>query len=349
MSAIRVGLKELNTLAHPKNIIIQESEMAEQFKQKILSSFMGIIKGNTMPKNPIDVEAGKENDITPDSPQYCAEISRRNPTCILILLDRSNSMNDPFGNEANEVSKATFVSDAVNGILNELIIQNQRGSVVNRFHVGLVGYGLEVGSAFSGPLVGRNLVALDELQMNPDKIVTKTRKEPDGLGGYIQLEVSAPTWVSPVAGGFTPMCKAIDYAKNVIAGFISEHPSCFPPIVLNITDGEATDGDPSVNAYELTRISSGDGHTLLFNLHCSSFNGPALKFPSKDAGLDAKFARTLFYMSSTFPEVMIDKANSRGFELKNGARGFVFNSGIEDVVDFLKIGTTMSMPNTGVV
>ena len=43
---------------------------------------------------------------------------------------------------------------------------------------------------------------------------------------------------------------------------------------------------------------------------------------------------------------MIEKANSRGFDLPEGARGFVFNSGIADVVDFLKIGTTMSEPST---
>ena len=40
------------------------------------------------------------------------------------------------------------------------------------------------------------------------------------------------------------MCAALNQARQVLSDFISRSPRCFPPIVLNITDGEATDGNP---------------------------------------------------------------------------------------------------------
>ena len=50
-------------------------------------------------------------------------------------------------------------------------------------------------------------------------------------------------WLEPKAAGKTPMCEAFQAAHEVIGGFVAEHPACFPPIVINITDGMATDGD----------------------------------------------------------------------------------------------------------
>jgi ribosomal protein L37AE/L43A len=324
----------------------EESKQTEEQKQNKGSMFSRLFKKSSRTESqPLETTSPEQTSVIPKI-SYVAEISRRNPTCILIMIDQSNSMKDPFGNDTIRTSKASFVADAVNSVLNQLIVQNQRGAVVNRFYIGLLGYGSHVGSAFGGNLSGQDLVPLDELQNNPVDMQTRIKKEPDGAGGYIELEVKFPTWVATEAGGMTPMCKALKYASDIISSFIQEHPDCFPPIVLNITDGEATDGDPSVQAHMLTRIHSNDGNVLLFNLHCSSEKGLVSKFPTNDTGLDAEFGKLLLYMSSKLPPIMIEKANSRGFDLPEGARGFVFNSGIADVVDFLKIGTTMSEPST---
>jgi hypothetical protein len=321
----------------------EEITMVEAPKENIFSKLSKVFKKETPKENLPEKPAPPESPIqqTPRVP-YVAEISRRNPSCILIMIDQSNSMNDPFGNDTVSTSKASFVADAVNGVLNELIVQNQRGTVVNRFYVGLLGYGDHVGSAFNGTLSRRDLVPLDELQQNPAHVQTRLKKESDGAGGYFELEVKFPTWVTPVADGMTPMCRALKQAKEILTQFVEEHPDCFPPIVLNITDGEATDGDPSVKARLLTQVQSNDGNVLLFNLHCSSAKGLISKFPTNENGLDAEFGKLLLYMSSKLPPIMLEKANSRGYAIPEGARGFVFNSGIADVVDFLKIGTTMS-------
>jgi len=66
------------------------------------------------------------------------------------------------------------------------------------------------------------------------------------------------------------MCQALAQAKTIVQNWISQHPSCFPPIVINITDGEATDGNPSDAANEIMGLASSDGNVLLFNVHLSS-------------------------------------------------------------------------------
>jgi Mg-chelatase subunit ChlD len=51
--------------------------------------------------------------------------------------------------------------------------------------------------------------------------------------------------MEPVARNGTPMCRALSYAGQLVSRWLAEHPGCFPPIVLNLTDGEANDGDPT--------------------------------------------------------------------------------------------------------
>jgi hypothetical protein len=41
------------------------------------------------------------------------------------------------------------------------------------------------------------------------------------------------------------MCGALGQAQTVVQSWLSQHPDCFPPVVIHITDGESTDGDPT--------------------------------------------------------------------------------------------------------
>ena len=59
-------------------------------------------------------------------------------------------------------------------------------------------------------------------------------------------------------------------AKGILEGWLAQHPNCHPPIVVNITDGAATDGNPLVPADELKNLKSSEGNVLLYNIHLSS-------------------------------------------------------------------------------
>ncbi|HEX2040834.1 MAG TPA: vWA domain-containing protein [Acidimicrobiales bacterium] len=271
---------------------------------------------------------------------YSAEISRANPACFLFLIDQSESMKNAIGGGDVPMQKAEAVADAVNRLLSELSIKcAKEDGVRDYFHVGVIGYGAAVGPIFDGSLAGRDLVPLSEVAAHPARVEERERRV-NGRGAIaLKQAVKVPTWFSPVAYGDTPMCAAFDRARSALAAWLADHPGSFPPIVLNITDGESTDGDPSGAAEALRNLTSTDGHVLLFNLHLSSDHSEPVVFPAAEGGLPDDYARLLFRLSSPLPEDMRAAARRHDLSLPQGARGFAFNADISSVVRFLDVGT----------
>jgi hypothetical protein len=272
---------------------------------------------------------------------YQAEISRSNPSMFLFLLDQSGSMSDKFGGGGGR--KDEKVADAINSLLYNLTIKCAKSEGVrDYYHVGVIGYGNRVGSAFGGTLSGRELAPISAIADAPESIEERTKKVEDGAGGLIDQKVRFPIWFKPVANGGTPMCQALREAQTVINHWLLQHPDCFPPIVINITDGEATDGDPLSPAHQLRELQSSDGRVLLFNVHLSSVGGLPIEFPDSDLELPDQYAKQLFNMSSVLPEHIRLAAEQEGFRVSSNSRGFVFNADIVSVIRFLDIGTRPS-------
>lgn len=271
---------------------------------------------------------------------YTAEISRSNPSCLVFLVDQSASMLDEICGGELVKRKADVVSDALNRLLRELGLKcAKEGGVRDYFHVAVVGYGLSVGSAYGGALGGRDLVPLSEVADNPSRVEPRVKKVPDGAGGLVEETTKFPVWVDPVGYHGTPMRQALEFAHRLVDGFLTLHGNCFPPIVLNLTDGESTDGDPSAAATAIRELSSSDGNVLLFNLHVSSAGGAPINFPDSTTTLADDYARQLFAMSSLLPAHMHSYAGLQGFTVSDASRGFVYNADMTLVVQFLDIGT----------
>jgi len=66
---------------------------------------------------------------------------------------------------------------------------------------------------------------------------------------------------------------------------VAQHPKSFPPVVINITDGESTDGDPYPASAAIRELETEDGNVLLLNLHLSSCRAPQVFFPDSESGL----------------------------------------------------------------
>lgn len=274
---------------------------------------------------------------------YSAEISRVNPSCFLFLIDQSGSMDDPFGSGESNKKKKEGVADAINRLLQNLVIKcaKQEG-VRDYYYIGVIGYGAITGPAFEGPLAKRDLVPISEVATNPSRVEERTKKTDDGAGGLVDQHVKFPIWFEPIANGGTPMCQALTLAENIMNGWINTHPNSFPPIVINITDGEATDGDASIPAQSLSKLGSSDGNLLLFNVHLSSRSGNPIEFPDTADNLPDEFSKLLFRMSSTLPDHMQSIAKQEGFSISGGSKGFVFNADMVSVIKFLDIGTRPS-------
>jgi hypothetical protein len=273
---------------------------------------------------------------------YSAEISRTNPTCFLFLVDQSSSMLEPFGKQP-EKQKAEGVADAINRLFQNLVLKCAKSEGIrDYFHVGAISYGGQVASAFGGALAGQHLVPVSALANNPLRVESRTRKIDDGAGGILEQKFKFPVWFEARPGGRTPMCQALDTAKQFLKVFLQLYPSCYPPLVVNITDGMSTDGDPRPAATSLCELVSTDGNVLLFNAHISNSIALPIEFPSSEDGLPDNFAKLLFRMSSPLPSKLLESAKSDGFGGHPGTRGFVFNADLVSVIRFLDIGTRVS-------
>jgi hypothetical protein len=132
------------------------------------------------------------------------------------------------------------------------------------------------------------------------------------------------------------------YARKHLHEWVSDHPSSYPPTVINITDGEATDGDPTADALELANLSTNDGNVLLFNCHISTHASDSILFPNTDMGLPDEYARRLFQMSSLLPDKLSEAARSQNLVGGQHSRGFAFNADLVTLISFLEIGTRPS-------
>ena len=265
-----------------------------------------------------------------------------------MLVDQSRSMDKPFAG-ADTQSKAEVVADAVNRMLQNMILRSAKaGGVRDYFHVGVVGYGSEVRSGLRGRVLSAPLMPISRLADDPIRVETRTRLIPDGHGGMHKKSVKFPVWYEPEAAGRTPMCEAFYAAADAVRKFAAQFKTSFPPIVLNLTDGKPTDGDPAGKAWLVRMVETEDGNALLFNLLLSVSPLPPAYFPDDVDQLTDPYAQALFRMSSELPPKLADAARADGFAVRAKARGVVINADPTAIVRFLDIGTRVT-PGGGVV
>ena len=276
---------------------------------------------------------------------YSTRITSTTPACFVFLLDQSNSMKRPAASAPGK-SLAEGVADAVNRVLRNICLKCVSGNreLKDRFYVGLVRYGREVGPALAGGLAEKLLVGVSELNAHPLRMVESVQQVTAPTGKVVERKIKWPVWIDPVSDGDTPMCAALELAAELVAGFVARHPDCYPPIVLNITDGMPSDADPRPVATRLRSIASTDGTALLFNLHVSATATGSIQYPAAESEAWEKGARLLFRMSSPLPDTMLAFARQQGLSVEPGARGFGYNTDLSNVVQFLDIGTQTQPP-----
>lgn len=276
---------------------------------------------------------------------YEAEINRRQPACLLLLIDQSYSMSEPWADSGT--SKAQQLAMAVNRVLSSAVLQCSKGDdrVYDYFEVGVLGYGMDTGPVLHGTDSSRPIIPVSEVAENPRRVDEVPRKVPDGAGGLVEMTLSMPVWVDPSTNGKTPMVQALRRAEEIVGDWCAAHPTSFPPIVLNLTDGMSTDGDPTQAGESLRRIETQDGATLLFNAHLSAAQGQEVAFPATDTRLPNEHAATLFHVSSTLPTSMAEAASQTGYPVEPRSRGFLYNAQPAAVIEFLDIGTRAATPS----
>lgn len=261
------------------------------------------------------------------------QISSTKPALIIFLLDQSGSMADEIGNNS-ATSKSDALADAINDIIMEIGGRClSKGEIRNRFELAVIGYGQDndhAQSAWQGELAGRWIVSISEVYEKP-------------LG----VREGIPYWINPIAKAGTPMANAFNNAFRLANDWINwgNHSECFPPIIINITDGAPTDaGSGNKNLLrEIENISglgTALGHPLILNIHISEGKGDELLFPETiNTKSTTQYAQLLFNISSYLTPEMIETARSKGYNIGVGAKGYVYNGNAKQLYDFLSIGS----------
>ena len=271
---------------------------------------------------------------------YTARITRANPTAFVFLLDQSGSMNSTF-NIGGNTTKSNFLADAVNKLMGELISECRRGGQYqNYFDICVIGYGGDSENtakyAWEGALEEKDFVKIEQLITHPIEQNGNRRK-----------------WISPTAKYQTPMKQALHLAHDTLVQWLAQYTNkdIFPPVVINVTDGVATDADETElieAAQRLKSLRTTDGNVLLFNIHLAEQGDNPILFPCQKSELaDSEYAHLLFDMSSDLPSVFnreIAKITKR--ELIHAYSAMAYNCNPTQLTQFLNIGTSVSRKNT---
>lgn len=264
-----------------------------------------------------------------NSAGYVKLIGTSSPGLIMILLDQSGSMQDD--------EKAQYASQAVNRVVYEIMVASRSGEQIkDRCYIGVIGYGASV-----YPIAGGKI---SEVAANPIRIETVEKMVPDKAGGLVSVNMDMPIWIEPRAENGTPMAEAFEKAYALIEKWVGENPNSFPPIIMNVTDGEPNDpAKAKTAATKLMSLGTSDGKALLFNAHITGSKASAeTQLPSSVSSVSDSYAKFLFEISSEIPPRLLQEAQKVGLSPQANARGLIFNAKAETLIKFLTFGSSVA-------
>ncbi len=277
---------------------------------------------------------------------YTADISRTNPACFLFLIDQSGSMSRALSGQAGQL-KMDQAAAAINRILDTVAQRCSQGmDVRDYFDIGVIGYNTDalgkqiITSALAETTPQQPFLPISKVADVAELVETQV-KESDGAGGLVEITRRMPVWLHPQAKFGTPMCAVLETAARAIEDWVTRHPESFPPIVINVSDGDSTDGNPEPLAQRIMELRTNDGNALIFNVHLSEVSSNPIQYPDRadDLPRGDEYSSRMFRMSSVLPESSRQQAEILGLPVSENSRGYVFNADMTALVQFLDIGT----------
>ena len=278
---------------------------------------------------------------------YTQSITRTHRTAFVLAIDGSGSMSEEIRFRGRTATKAEAVAAVTNDLLFELVERARRDDGVRDFYdLAVIGYS---GDDEIRPLLpeGRRMMAVSELAALETPVRTETveHRLPDGT--IALREIPSPAWIEPHAAGRTPMYQALAEVRDLVAEWCARtaNAESFPPVVFNITDGEATDCDAEelrAIAEQIRSLGTADGNALLINIHIAADESDrTVFFPTEEeAAYPNRYARLLYDCSSPMP-ALFDAAirEAKGPGALPPFRGMSFNASAAELIAMLNIGS----------
>ena len=269
-----------------------------------------------------------------------------------MVVDCSMSMQEQTLLNRVPMRKIEAVATVCNYLIDELLERAKRHDEVrNYYDVALVGYSDDrVYSLLGGEVHFVPVTVLAAMQ--PEKMLfTSERTMPNGERKMITEQ--RDVWVRPRAAGTTPLYEMFTEVTRIVEAWCAEpqNSASFPPMVVNITDGETTDASDAMlckAAARLKATATSNGNTLLTNIHLSNIaKQPTFIFPCREEiSLEHRYARLLADMSSEMPESMAALMRALQPGATTGSRLLMsYNASMTEVLTMINIGSR-SLINT---
>ena len=274
--------------------------------------------------------------------------SSATPGLLIILLDQSGSMMENYENTGTTRTK--YATLAVNKVIDNIIQKNFDGDAPkNRCFISVIGYNHNVKELCSG--------WLKELDASPLRYETLKKKQPDGAGGLVEVEVKQPVWVDPIdRDGATNMLGAFQLAKDLVEKWMADNADGPAPVIINISDGvpyyEGKDPRDCMRetvalANDIKSLSNNDGNVLIFNAQID--NVPTTVFPAERNELAQEAAQFLFDITSEVPESYKAAAAKNELPTKEGCRGCIFGADSVQLIQLIDFGSSKGQGDKGLV
>lgn len=232
-----------------------------------------------------------------------------------------------------------------NALITELIDRCQRTDALrNYYDIAVIGYANDEVESLLGK---QGFISIEQLkQMAPERSTISIEEElPDGSSAMVTHSITE--WIRPKAEGKTPMYEALLRVRDLVGKWCaeSENRESFPPIVINITDGESSDCDDRELCdicSQIRRQATADGNTLLLNIHISANSTiPSMVFPMAEELVAAdRYARTLAECSSIMPEAFNESIQQiKGAGATPPFIGMGYNASIIELLSIINIGS----------
>lgn len=276
---------------------------------------------------------------------YTQEITRKHRAAIVLTLDRSASMQQQIRFGRMITTKAEAVTYSANALLTELVDRCRRADGVRDYYdIAVLGY---CADRVESLLPTTGFISVKELSQNMPATQSIAFEEELADGSQSLIRFRQHRWIESLAEGRTPMYEALYRAKELIQEWCDNphNSDSFPPIVINITDGEPTDcreADLRDICSLIKRTSTSDGNALLLNIHiCSDQSLDSVIFPTHEEIAQAcDKARLLADCSSIMPqafETAISPLKSVGSIPPYIAMGY--NATVLELLSMINIGS----------
>lgn len=276
---------------------------------------------------------------------YSQEITRRHRSAIVIVLDRSGSMQEQICFGQGVMSKAEALSIIANTLIAEIIDRCRRTDGLRHYYdIAAVGYSNNSVEMLLGSEGFQSVIEIDRHRPAERR---KAREELLPNGEWAMVEHSYTEWFEPKAEGNTPMYEALLCVRDMVAEWCEqpENRDSFPPVVIHITDGEASDCDHRELidiCNQIKRQATSDGNALLLNVHITAnTHMPAIIFPMPDELVGAgRYVQTLADCSSIMPSVFDDEIRKlKGMTATPPFLGMGYNASVIDLLSIINIGS----------